>query len=89
MDWWLTLLLLGLAPGVGIALLMLLAGDLRPSELRERLIGSVLNSYTYQGWTIPGRKRGPLASLVLWLLRYEGPDAPRLRLRGLPLFLAR
>ena len=72
-------MLLGLALGSAVALLMLTLGGLRPDELRDRLIGSALHTYTRERWTIPGVRRGHVASLVLWLMRYEGADAPRLR----------
>ena len=71
------------AAGEVVGVLMITVGGVRPSEFRDRLIGSALDTYTYQGWLIPGRSRGPVASLILWLLRYEGPDAPRLRPPGL------
>jgi hypothetical protein len=62
-----------------IALIMLFVGGLRPSELRDRAIASVLDTYTHQGFSIPGVRRGRLAAVALWLLRYDGPDAPTLR----------
>jgi hypothetical protein len=78
MNPWLYLLLLGLAVGSAIALLMGVVGGMRPGEFRERLIASALHTYTHEGFSIPGVSRGPLAGLVLWLLRYDGADAPRL-----------
>jgi hypothetical protein len=79
MNPWLYLLLLGLALVSCFAVLMFVVGGMWPSELRDRLIGSALQTYTHEGYSIPGVRRGPLASLVLWLLRYDGADAPRLR----------
>ena len=73
------MVLLGLALGTGAAILMFTLGGLRLDELRDRLIGSALHTYTHEGWTIPGVRRGPIASAVLWLLRYEGSDPPRLK----------
>ena len=64
-------------------LLMFVVGGMRPGEWRERVVASALRTSPHEGWPIPGVRRGRLASLVLWLLRYEGPDAPRLpRPRG-------
>jgi len=75
------LALLGLALVAGISILMFTLGGLTPGELRERLVSSAVDSYTYQGWSIPGRRRGPFATALLWLLRYDGADAPQLRAR--------
>lgn len=83
MDPWLSLFLLGLGAGACIVLLMAVVGGMRPGEWRERVVASALRTYTHEGWPIPGVRRGPVASLVLWLLRYDGPDAPRIpRPRG-------
>jgi hypothetical protein len=82
-DPWLIVFLLGLGAGACVALLMFVVGGMWPGELRERVVASALRTYTHEGWAIPGVERGPLAGLVLWLLRYDGPDAPRLpRPRG-------
>lgn len=71
-------LMLGFAVVWCVALPMFAVGGLRPSELRERLIAAALRTYTHEGAAIPGLERGPVASLVLWLLRYDGADATRL-----------
>jgi hypothetical protein len=70
-------LMLGFAVVWCIAFPMFAIGGLRPSELRERLIAAALRTYTHQGESIPGLKRGPVAGLVLWLMRYDGADAPK------------
>ena len=77
---WIALILLMLAFAVTwcIALPMFTIGGLKPSELRERLIAAALRTYTHQGASIPGLRRGPVASLVLWVFRYDGADTPRL-----------
>jgi hypothetical protein len=87
MNPWLYLLLLGLAVGAAITVLMAVVGGMGPGEFRERLIASALRTYTHEGFSIPGVNRGPLAGLVLWLLRYDGVDAPRLRRPRTPLTL--
>jgi hypothetical protein len=79
MNPWLFLLVVGLGAGAAILALMAVLGGMRPGEFRERLIASALDTYTHDGFSIPGVRRGPLVALVLWLLRYDGVDAPRLR----------
>jgi hypothetical protein len=80
MGSWIPVILLMLVFAVvwAIAVPMFAIGGLRPSELRDRLVGYALRTYTWHGEAIPGLKRGRVASFVLWALRYDGADAPRI-----------